>query len=354
MGTLGGWSKRQKLTIDHTQVDDELTDFPVKVIVSSDNPLFDTAKSDGSDVRFTAADGETLLKFEREVHDTNESIAVYHVKIPWVSDTDDTDYYLYYGNADASDASTPNDVWDSNYELVLHMGSSLEDSTSNGNDGTNYGTTLGLASDGYYRSFDGVDDKVPINWLSGDIINTFTMETWVYPKRTIDIFSQSNSGVPNGTSYAKNLMISESHGGDLKAGAGLSIGTNGIAVIEHGSSYYPQVLSHSTSFSGWTHIAIIYNNRIPSLYINGQFIKTGLTSGRSTVYPGICPSYSGELEGLGFGHYGYFNGLITEVRISSTARSDAWIKATSASLCNELLTFGDEEPAVTMMLAFNF
>ena len=175
--------------------------------------------------------------------------------------------------------------------------------------------------------FDGVDDKVPINWLSGDIINTFTMETWVYPRRTIDIFSQSNSGIPNGTSYAKNLMICESHGGDLKAGAGLSIGTNGIAVIEHGSSYYPQVLSHSTSFSGWTHIAIIYNNRIPSLYINGQFIKTGLTSGRSTVYPGICPNYWGELEGLGFGQYGYFNGLITEVRIWNVARTQAEIQA---------------------------
>ena len=54
MGTLGGWSKRQKLTINHNKIDDELTDFPVKVIIPSDNPLFYTAKNDGSDVRFTA------------------------------------------------------------------------------------------------------------------------------------------------------------------------------------------------------------------------------------------------------------------------------------------------------------
>jgi len=32
--------------------------------------------------------------------------------------------------------------------------------------------------------------------------------------------------------------------------------------------------------------------------------------------------------------------------VSSTARSDAWIKATSASLHNALLTFGDEETLV--------
>ncbi len=133
MAFLAGWSKRQKLTIDHTQVDDELTDFPVKVIVSSDNPLFDTAKSDGSDVRFTSADGTTLLDFEREVHDDTNSIAVYHVKIPLVSSTSDTEIYLYYGNASATDASSPTSVWDSDYVLVMHMDDSLEDSTSNGN-----------------------------------------------------------------------------------------------------------------------------------------------------------------------------------------------------------------------------
>jgi len=39
----------------------------------------------------------------------------------------------------------------------------------------------------------------------------------------------------------------------------------------------------------------------------------------------------------------YFNGPICEVRYSSTARSDAWIKATHASLADTLLTYGSEE-----------
>jgi len=160
VGALIGWSKRQKLTIDCDKIDADLSNFPVKVIIPSGNALFDTAEDDGADVRFTSSDGRTLLKFEREVHDATEEIAVYHVKIPSVSSTSDTEFYIYYGNSNASDASSPNDVWDSNYKLVMHMGPSLEDSTSNGNDGTNYGTTRGLASDGYYRSFDGTNDYI--------------------------------------------------------------------------------------------------------------------------------------------------------------------------------------------------
>jgi len=92
--------------------------------------------------------------------------------------------------------------------------------------------------------------SVPINWKPTTVANTFTMEMWVLPQKTISIFAQKNAGVPNGVDYTKNLVISESHGGDTAAGAGISVGTNGIAVIEHGSWYYPQVLSCSTTISG--------------------------------------------------------------------------------------------------------
>jgi len=179
----------------------------------------------------------------------------------------------------------------------------------------------------YALYFDGVDDKLPISWTQSNVANTFTMEMWVLPQKSISIYAQSNAWVPNGTTYAKNLVISESHGGDTAAGAGISVGTNGIAVIEHGTNYYPQVLSHSTTITGWTHIAIVYNNRTPSLYINGQFIKTGLTSGRGTVYPGVRINYQGTLQGIGFGAYGYYQGLVDEVRIWNIARSQSDIQA---------------------------
>ena len=327
MGTLGGWSKRQKLTINHNKIDDELTDFPVKVIIPSDNPLFYTAKNDGSDVRFTAADGETLLKFEREVHDTTEKIAVYHVKIPSVSSTNDTDFYMYYGNADASDASSTNDVWDSYYKLVMHMGPSLEDSTSNGNDGINYGTTLGLNNDGYYRSFDGVNDYI------GDIVlsdmSQYTMTAYCDANLALSDSRSVVGGRTSNTGYFSNIAFRQSTGElySYRSGKDSSLVTGYTNTTEKQVFVMRQDLSEH------------------SLWAKGD--KKGTRSshiGYSALEFVIGRGYSGR----------YYNGIIFEVRVSSTARSDAWIKATSASLHNNLLTFGSEEPAVTMMLAFNF
>lgn len=324
MGTLAGWSKRQKLTIDHTQVDDELTDFPVKVIIPSDNPLFYTAKSDGSDVRFTAADGETLLKFEREVHNTEECIAVYHVKIPSVSDTDDTDFYLYYGNADASDASTPNDVWDSNYELVLHMGPSLEDSTSNGNDGTNYGTTLGLASDGYYRSFDGSNDYIVVDDI---IINSeMTYEVYVNPgasPQNAFLIDHRESDIGVQPLYIKNTGVIQFY--DSDSGDKLETSSN-VLDFDDNPHHIVAVGKDSTNAK--------------ELFYDGSSVGND-TEGFA--------NYTAKDVTIGYRHShtsGPFDGNIYEVRISSIARSDAWIKATSASLHNALLTFGDEETVV--------
>jgi hypothetical protein len=43
----------------------------------------------------------------------------------------------------------------------------------------------------------------------------------------------------------------------------------------------------------------------------------------------------------------YFNGLIDEVRISSVARSSAWIKASYYSGNNSLVSYGSEEAIIT-------
>ena len=51
------------------EVDAELTNFPVLVRLDSGNFDFALARTDGHDIRFTAADGQTLLSYERERHD---------------------------------------------------------------------------------------------------------------------------------------------------------------------------------------------------------------------------------------------------------------------------------------------
>jgi len=62
MGWLSGYDKRIKLTIDHTKVDDTLSDFPVTVFFTSTQgeeifTEFD-ADSDYMKCAFTSSDGK--------------------------------------------------------------------------------------------------------------------------------------------------------------------------------------------------------------------------------------------------------------------------------------------------------
>jgi hypothetical protein len=68
----------------------------------------------------------------------------------------------------------------------------------------------------------------------------------------------------------------------------------------------------------WTHVAIVYRNKTPSLYINGEWKKTGLTSDMCTVF---ASGVFGELD-----PFGSFIGQLADLRIWDHARTEAQIK----------------------------
>ncbi len=102
---LDGWTYRKKITIDHDDIDATLTNFTTLVKLTDANFNFAHAESDGIDIRFTSADGKTLLPFEREFHGEylSSNLADYFVQIPSVSSSEDTYFYMYYGNDSAED-----------------------------------------------------------------------------------------------------------------------------------------------------------------------------------------------------------------------------------------------------------
>lgn len=59
---------------------------------------------------------------------------------------------------------------------------------------------------------------------------------------------------------------------------GISVGTNGVSIYEHAGGYMPPLLVWAGTLSGWTHLAVVYRNRQPFLYINGALVQTGLQS----------------------------------------------------------------------------
>jgi hypothetical protein len=178
-------------------------------------------------------------------------------------------------------------------------------------------TASGLAPGGKAATYTGAQTGGGSTFTS--INNTFSVDFWVKPGSTIANQSQSNSNT-NGTS-SQRYAIFPANGG-TNAGMGVSVGTNGIQVYEHGNSYMPPLLVYMTPVSSttWTHITVVYNNRVPSLYVNGALVATGLTSGRATVYPsygtgGTSPGYGSFIGSID--NYRIWNGILTQADIGA-------------------------------------
>ena len=134
---LEEWQFRQELTIDGSQIEADLTNFPVLVRLTRDNFDFDMAAPGGRDIRFAAADGVAPLSFERELHDTSGQSAAYWVRLPLASAASNTIFYLYCGNRAAVDTAAPAEVWDEGHLGVWHLnqtnGVTQADATAAGN-----------------------------------------------------------------------------------------------------------------------------------------------------------------------------------------------------------------------------
>jgi len=194
----------------------------------------------------------------------------------------------------------------------------LLDQSDNHNDGTAYNGVRyqqpGQA--GYALGFDGVDDYV-VAGANARPTDTFSFGGWFKTTATHEIESQASSGT--GGTANQRYAFDPQHGGDLNAGAGLSLGTNGIAVYEHGSNYMPTTAAYPTALgTEWNHIMIVYDKKQPTIYLNGRAVHTGLVSPRAVVNAPI------QFGGMA---YGYFEGLMDEVRIYSRALTAAEVRS---------------------------
>jgi hypothetical protein len=189
------------------------------------------------------------------------------------------------------------------------------------NGGTLQGATLVPGHTGRAFAFGGDGDSVQ---SSSQVFttpsNTFTMEFWVQPDATRPVTAEAISGI-TGNGSQRYAIGADYRGVAGFANAGVSVGTNGISVFEHGPSYLPSPLVYQAAISGWTHVAVVYNNRTPMLYVNGALVRTGLQSAQS-----VSPS---KTFGDAYG-YGPFKGLLDDVAIYNRALTAAEIAALAA------------------------
>ena len=197
----------------------------------------------------------------------------------------------------------------------------LFDQSDNHNDGMLFNGVLyqQAGQDGYALGFDGTDDYIVVG-TTGRPTDTFSFGGWFKTPATHEIDPQETAGY--GGVNNQRYAFDPQHGGDSNAGAGLSIGTNGITVYEHGSDYMPATAVYETELGDeWNHVMIVYNDKQPTIYLNGQAVHTGFSSPRAIVYSPI------QFGGMA---YGYFEGLMDEVRIYDRALSPAEIRKLAA------------------------
>lgn len=149
-----------------------------------------------------------------------------------------------------------------------------------------------------------------------DLADTFTYEFWVTAEAEQTLEFEQISGI-SGVS-GKNYLIGPDFLFPENAGFGIAVGTNGISIHEHTVNDMPAKLVYAHSFAKWQHVAVVYDNKLPRLYINGKFIKQGLPSKYDHVYPSLA---------VGGHTYGHFIGKAAQVRVWSMARTEAEIQA---------------------------
>lgn len=115
------------------------------------------------------------------------------------------------------------------------------------------------------------------------VYDNFTYEFVCKPTSTATIIPQSTTGSLGMTGQRYIINANKSTDGQNYGNFVVSVGTNVIQVFDHGDGYMPCLLSHTVTISSNINIVIRVVNKQPSLYINGVFIKTGLTSPKTKV-----------------------------------------------------------------------
>ena len=354
MAWLSGWSYRKAVTIDSSLIDADITDFPVVVKLTSSNFDFSKALSNGNDIRFTSDDGTTLLKYERERHDSANSLAEYWIKVPSVSSASDTTFYIYYGKSDAIDGADPTNVWDSHFKGVWHLNQDPSgtapqelDSTANGNNGTSGGS---MTSDDLVEGqvdgaldFDGSDDNIVVPYdVSLDMATNLSISFWF--KSNTDISGSDIGGLISKSNSGTNSEDDWVFFWDGNDDGRLRWGTYGDSI--------------QTTTNTWTagvryRIAVVHISSTEA-YI---YVNEAEDNYNSDYNPGAINGTADNPIKIGVaqiedGNY-FLNGTIDEVRISNIARSAAYIKASYNSENDSLLTFGAEAAVATLSDTLN-
>jgi len=333
------WQYRRKIIINHTKVYGELTDFPVLIEIV-DSGLIGKTQPNGYDFVFTDANN-AKLNHQIEFYDSTTGHLIVWVKVPYLSPTEDTIIYMYYGNPECGNQQSPAEVWDTNYMLVLHLNEetgTLYDSTINGNNATPYkGVLQGVTGkiDGAVTFDPGLDYiEIPHSDTLTGYTEAFTVSFWIRledtSRRQTILCKYDTAGNMRGWQIEYDPLHCPDNPFWLFASQ------DGVTYSQWWASFIPK---NNT----WYYITVIWqSNEIPKFYVNGTQVPTIGTATISSIYNNV-----GVPLWIGRSIYAVrcFKGSLDEIRISNIARSSEWILTAYNNQLNPMTFYslGEEE-----------
>ncbi|MBU0687393.1 MAG: DUF2341 domain-containing protein [Candidatus Margulisbacteria bacterium] len=101
------WQYKRAITVYNTTNYNDLSEYQIEInIDSSDTTFWANVKSDGGDIRFTDADGTTLLDYYIDSFDYAGQSTRIWVKVPTINAASTHAIYMFYGNAVATSTSS--------------------------------------------------------------------------------------------------------------------------------------------------------------------------------------------------------------------------------------------------------
>ena len=168
---------------------------------------------------------------------------------------------------------------------------------------------------------------------------SFAITALVKPDKEIALPTQGPNGVHNQT---QNFVVVPAHGrtwGEGQSGAGLSVGKNGVAAFEHWHNNIAPVLvwKAPAPLDSLTHVVLVYTTGVPSLFIDGKKVHTGVASGQ-TPHPsqGGGDSFAGTC-----GDVARLSGTFSEADIATAFKQALASSAVRAGPCPSV-TFGPD------------
>ena len=172
--------------------------------------------------------------------------------------------------------------------------------------------------------FDGLNDLLTFPALLAQ--NDFCL---MFVARATAYHEVDEQGPGVGGVTGQRYLFGATHGGDFNAGAGVSMGTNGVSVYEHGSSYMPALAVYGgTMDTTFRVVSVNYSNKQPFLYVQGNLASAGRRSSRLVV---TAPTE------IGSGAYGAFPGDVAEILLFNRALTEAEVLGAHQFLADKYL-----------------